>query len=749
MTRRIVTSGLAPSSLLAPSTSLAPSDTIYAGGPIAPHQIWLQVGAGGSLLDVSTYVEFGEGVTYTYGRQTEFDDTSPGTFTFTLNNQDGRFTPDNPFSPYTVTVSEGIAVAWVLGTRIVRGHVLSIEIPSDEASWDQILLTCDDMLGTAGRHSFTSIPDGLLARAAPAVLWKLDDDSDQQFGKEAFGDPLGMFALTRSNPASTTDAVTFGIDPIPGLPGTAVTLTAAPGETNWFGTRHGNTVRNTNLTSPYLATGGSGEAHTVGFWNLWVHPGSTINFAVVPFFGVENPGYAWSAQIQSTPSTVTVKAGTSAGFTYNLSAADQLVAHYLSMQFKLIWQTSGNFWALYTDLFIDGVRVGTSTWYDPQHGYHVPTYLNSLSPVEVSVSATTAPGAATNSSGTVQRISFTTSTATPTGLEFHALTPTLDGRRSAIDVIGEDVNTTVYNGPLSTAPIGFPDDTNETLLDVLNAIVRTESGHMFVATVGTLASSTTYIEVRARDRPAAVESAFDIRSELDGLPSFVRDITNVAASVDVAGPTQTITVTDPTVTGRYITSGTSETVLYTGTEDLREWGQDRLNRGKNRAVRAQAFTVNAVTTPIDRSADLLALVPGDRVRLSNTPATRLGFSSWDGWVIGGSEAHTIEGNRFTFTTTPALPAAAVYDTSLYAAGGELLLGNTYNASAISMVFNAVAGVPVSTVVPYTIQIDSEQLTVTAVTGSTFTVTRGANGTTATSHMVSSHIEVVPTALYAY
>jgi hypothetical protein len=52
-------------------------------------------------------------------------------------------------------------------------------------------------------------------------------------------------------------------------------------------------------------------------------------------------------------------------------------------------------------------------------------------------------------------------------------------------------------------------------------------------------------------------------------------------------------------------------------------------------------------------------------------------------------------------------------------------------------------------VPYTIQIDQEQLTVTAVSGSTATVTRGSNGTTPASHTVNTAITIVPAALYAY
>jgi hypothetical protein len=91
----------------------------------------------------------------------------------------------------------------------------------------------------------------------------------------------------------------------------------------------------------------------------------------------------------------------------------------------------------------------------------------------------------------------------------------------------------------------------------------------------------------------------------------------------------------------------------------------------------------------------------------------------------------------------------VYNTAQYAAGGDVIIGNTMTATSTSVVFNTFGGTPVSTVAPYTILVDKEQMTVTAVSGSTWTVTRGVNGTTAVSHTVNTSAEIVPTALYAY
>lgn len=743
MTRSsVVVQGLAPSATLAPSTTLAPAVTVYSGGTIAPHAIAMAIGATATYVDVSSYVEFGNGITYTYGRQTQFDDAGPGTFSFTLNNTDGRFTPDNPASPLLAKVTEGMGVCWQLGSRLVHGQILSVEIPTDEATWDQIVVTCDDMLGAAGRHSLTTLADELVRHEQLQLLWKLDEEEGALSGAELNRDGIGAFTLHSSNPNTTTVTPTFGVEAATGLPGTAMTLTAAPGETNWFGTQFGNTMVTTSaVTNGALAAGANGSTR---FWNMWVYPGSTINLAITPRFAI-SAGHSDSMQIVCTPTTYTIKGGTATAVGYQLTAAEQLVPHYLSMGYKLIWQSSSSTWQLALYLYVDAVLQTSVYWNDPVNGYSIPNMLNGLSPVVVNVSVTAPAGAAGPLSGTVQRISHTNYA----GLENNALYNTLDQRRAVLDFIADDISSAPYNGPLSGEPIGYPDVAGSTILDVYNDIARTESGHLFTRTTGTLLSPTEQIQVRARDRTQTVSAVFDAKLEAEGPPTFVRDITNVASQTEVTGPTDTVVVTDTTVKGRYITSGTSETVLYTAEQALREWGQDRLYRGRNIAIRTQQFTVDAVTTPTDRSADLLTLVPGDRVQLTSLPLPRLGFTAWDGWLLGGSESHTMFSNSFTFTLAPTTPAPGVLDTDRFQDDDDVILGNTVTATATALVFNTYNSTTLSSELPYTIQVDNEQMTATALTGSTLTVTRGSNGTTPASHNVNSKIRIVPTALYGY
>jgi hypothetical protein len=752
---RIVVAGLAPSTSLAPSLSLAPQDTIYAGGPIAPHMIAMGIGAAGAMVDVSAYVEFGEPLGYTYGRPDQFSDVAPGTFGFTLNNSDGRFTPGNPSSPLATTLTEGMRVSWLLGTRLKRFRILSVSIPTDEATAHHLVVSCDDMLGSAARHQLNTLPDDLAQYAGAALMWKLDE-SDGYSAAETFKNPLGGFTLHRSNPLGTDTPLTFGVEQAPGLPGTAMTLTAAAGETNWFGTLFNNALPKASLTYPTLSD--TSQTYRFGFWGMWVYPGSTITLGVTPAYTV-GPGVSDAMLLICTPTTVAVKGSISAASTYTYTAAEQTKPHYVTMGISAIWQTSSASWSLFLQLYVDSSFKGSSPMYARKAGvgYTLPTTPDAMSPVVVNLAVTTPSGAAKPLSGTVQRVSHTLKGA---ALEQNALYDSLDQRRAVLDFIADEISSAPV-GALSTATVGFPDVTGSSILDVYNTIIRTEQGHLYSATTGTLLAPVEQLKLRARDRTATPKVSFDGTLEGSGIPEFIRDITNVAAAVEVAGPTTSVSVMDDAVAaafGRYLSAGVSETVLYTDPDELRAWGQDRIVRGKNVAIRASSFTVDAFTTPTDRTADLLSLVPGDRIRLAGLPASRYGFATWDGWLLGATEQHSANGNVFTFTVSPTLPATAIYDTGRYTSDGAIFVGSSMNNGQTTLVVlgsgafgaNLDGSHLLSTDVPYTIQIESEQLTVTGFTGITATVVRAVNGTTAAAHTVNTPIEVAaPAAIYAY
>ena len=324
-----------------------------------------------------------------------------------------------------------------------------------------------------------------------------------------------------------------------------------------------------------------------------------------------------------------------------------------------------------------------------------------------------------------------------------------------VELIAEASPAVTFATPpaaLSPARIGADTNSNS-MLDALNTVMFTEQGDVYTSTTGTLTSPTTSINVRERTRPETVTATFNVEDELDGAPSFVRDITNLVSRVTVTGPNGETGVIDATLTARIGNAATTETVLLSADMERRMWGQDRLQRGANTKMRIASVVIDAMTTPTDRSADLLALIPGDRVQFTNLPSTVLGFDTWDGWFLGASEQHDISSHQFTLHFTPVLPDTAVYDTDRFMADEELTLSGAIN-SAVASITVASAGALLSTTeTPYTIQFDDEQMTVTAVTGAsspqTVTVTRGVNGTTAASHSDGAVLVSVPDSLYAF
>lgn len=320
---------------------------------------------------------------------------------------------------------------------------------------------------------------------------------------------------------------------------------------------------------------------------------------------------------------------------------------------------------------------------------------------------------------------------------------------TSTDLFSAIKETTVEAGltlpdDLSDRPVAF--GAAGSALDAFNEILTTEQGAIYSTTTGSLTAPEQTLVVRGRNRPVTVAAIWDFEDDLDGSPEFVRDITNMASTVTATGIGAEATYTDSTVSARSGSTNISESILNTQSLDVLAWAEDRLQRGANVQLRLASVTIDAMTTSADRTTELLALVPGDRHRFTGLPSTQLGFSTWDGWLLGVDESHTLTEHTFTLYFQPVLPATAVYNVSRYMAGGALTLSAALNNSATSMsVTTSVATTLLETSsFPYTLVIDSEYVTVTACTSAApqvATITRGIGGTTAASHSSGATVEL--------
>jgi hypothetical protein len=110
--------------------------------------------------------------------------------------------------------------------------------------------------------------------------------------------------------------------------------------------------------------------------------------------------------------------------------------------------------------------------------------------------------------------------------------------------------------------------------------------------------------------------------------------------------------------------------------------------------------------------------------------------------------HTLTEHKFTLYFQPVLPYTGIYDEEQFAADGALTLGTTMNTVPASVAVSILTSNPTvlleTVAVPYIIQIDSEQLTVTSCTSAipqVATVSRAANGTTIAAHSIGATVEI--------
>lgn len=678
----------------------------------------LGVGVGGALVDVSSYARLTDGLSRRWGRDDAFYGVEPGTFSFTLDNADGRFTPENPSSPLDTTLTEGMLACVQVGSRLTGGTVRRIEpaFPGGDAAWALVRVTCEDSLGQLARKELGEL--SYSQALSDAYLLYPFDDAPGTAPRELVHGRSTWAPDTEPRAIQTLGAVS------------AYPMAGAP--TSWM-----------SLVSPVSTFGYAlvdfvGSMPTItyapgslGAFGFWID----VNAATNGTFRFRLSAGGQVIELRVGLSTAVLQVGTGA-FTVTSSDSNAGSPHYFS--FELSWTATTMTGTLYRDSVLVGSVTRTGIVVSaPSVSFSVfgPIYVSNDS-----VSDSTFLVAELSHTPTVINPFFATEGATAT---------------DRINAIARTVPTVTISpsADLSAAPLAAATTSGQSVLDALNDVTQTEQGELYTTTTGTLTAPTNSIIVRERTRPETVACTFNVEDELDGAPEFVRDITNLVSRVTVSSDAGETVVIDDTLTGRAGQASSNAQVLLSRSFERLAWGQDRLQRGANTKMRIASVVVDAMTTPTDRSADLLALIPGDRVQFTNLPATVLGFDTWDGWFLGASEQHDISSHQFTLHFTPVLPDTAIFDTDRFMANGELTLSGAINSAVTSITVASVGALLSTTETPYTIQFDDEQMTVTAVSGAsspqTVTVTRGVNGTTAASHSDGAVLVSVPDSLYAF
>lgn len=681
------------------------------------HTFKIACGAGGSYVDVTSKILYDQGgVTRSYGRQSAFSDFTGGIFSFTIDNRDGSLTPDNPAAGAT-PLSEGMYVTWQTDTRLLSGKIAvggGIQFifpdPGNPAS-ARLRITVSDMLVEASRFTPKNNLAYSQAIARAFMFYPLSDPAGAGQLSEVTGNGTPLLSTTNIN----------GPSGVVGVPATG-------GDTQIQVMGGQSLVSTTKTTNIALASG------SLGFVGAWV----TLNQLSVGALNgcsigvqINNGGFGLGFNLTNSGGVARLSGSmTGAAVAFPAGSSAYVVAGY-----TYVGTTTTE------TLYLNGVVVatGTVTTASP------PTVITSLSGfVGMFVAGAT-------DSVNLSHLSYGPVLVHEEG----AGITTEAGRLTAIGQTTAQLVLATLPANLSTAPVGIASTNGQSVLDMLNDVIRTEQGQFFTGTTGSGTAPVQTVGIRGRDRPPSptASTTWVTKVDITGTPDQERDLSNTVSEVDANGIGASAVLLDAALAQKVSSANTSFAVINNGLSDVTEAGSDRMNRGRKTGIDVVSFVVDGMGLLVSRATDLLALTLGDRHRVSGLPSAQLGYSTRDGFLIGVDESWTPVSGRFTLYLENCPAATAIFDTDEFANGGNNLISTAMTSGTTSMVVNSADGLTWFSN-SGTMLVDAEQMTITGATTpaggtQTLTVTRGVNGTTATTHAVGASPEVLPTAIFAY
>lgn len=695
------------------------------------HTFKIACGTAGAFVDVTAKVLTDQGgVTRSYGRQSAFSDFSGGTFSFTLSNPDGLLTPDNTAVGAT-PLSEGMYVTWqtdtgsfgtapsrlVSGKIAVGGGIQFIFVDPGVPASARLRITVSDMLIETGRHTPNSPLAGAMAMGSSYLYFPLNE-------------PVGSVQATEltGNMSPLTAQLSFVSGAVIGPFGVAGPA-ALSGETQ-MQLVSGVSLRST-VTLPKPIPLPSGSLGALGLWatvNQLTGTGTGSGFVVDVGIGAASAGLSFVIDA----GVLSVSGIANSNF-YPIAAG--VAAYFVSA-----YTYSGT--TVTETIYKNGVALGSAN-------FTLASPPTSIASLDLQVN-----GGFNNpatDSITIAHISY----APALIHEEYAGITTPANRLAAIDATTPEITLAALPANISTTSVGVAATSGQSVLDQLNDVARTTQGQLFCSTAGSGTAPVQTIGYRDRDRPATPSATWVTGVDYTGNPDFERDLSNTVGEVDVSSPAGSFPVTAADLKAKVFSANTTWSILCAYVMDAIAAAYDRLNRGRKNAVDIQSITVDNMGLLVSRAADLFSLALGDRERITALPS-QLGYTNAtrDGYLIGVTELWSSVSAAFTlYLENCPVVTTAVYGTNRYAAGGTMTVGAVNSSVTTFTLTSSDILSPLGTAdLPYTMLVDSEQVTVTAVTGTgpwTATVTRAANGTTAAPHLAGALIDVYPLSYYGF
>jgi hypothetical protein len=252
-------------------------------------QVLLDDGTGTFPYDITSKVMLIDGFSFTRGREDWQGGVTAGTFSLTLNNSDGRFSPGSTTiaSPSPIKVDAQIRLKETINavtyTRFT-GYVKSWPVawPATVSTFSTVQVTASDAQARAERRVLRSVVEEEILEDTPVAYYTLSEP----VGATSAGDTSGNQAPTLTQIGSGT-AVVWGSGTGPGTDSlTAATfaggqyltaaLAATPGAIEfWF-----STTTNDATIRPIISTGGTTPLLAILSGQLY-DPSTHNNFGAV------------------------------------------------------------------------------------------------------------------------------------------------------------------------------------------------------------------------------------------------------------------------------------------------------------------------------------------------------------------------------------------------------------------------------------------------------------------------------------
>lgn len=350
--------------------------------------------------------------------------------------------------------------------------------------------------------------------------------------------------------------------------------------------------------------------------------------------------------------------------------------------------------------------------------------------------------------------------------EFIVPSVTSDASRVHLFLNGEGTDIDASVGGASTPGSGTDlrqvmyTNATRTLLDRWNEHVTTVSGILSTRPDG----HRRYVTAETA-RPVTVSLTLDVEDDLD-MPSggWQARKEERPTRVTATGPAGTATVVDDdaeTLLGGLRIEGSS---VSTSGGDQAVLKSAAAAAFGSSGARLASFSVDAGLTLTDKTAALMTLLPGDRIRVDGLPPGYLGLTYQDVYASGWTETYAGDLRRavFTFDTDPADdPPEARFDDATYArfaigTGAATVTGGTCIGTTGTGTVIITTSSPLTTTggeYPMNLNWHGEWITVSGVGGGTSpqtaTVTaRGVGPTVARAHATGQPIEIALAATFA-